>query len=424
MVDAVRYVWEKIKTIHETASKLNGYILNKAKSTENNTTILSLNSSIASEFSTMVSSITCATYENFMNAISSSTETRKICLLGSLANLSPLPIEFYLILKQVQKVKLRRVAMEINKFPWNKIETQEGLKQRMEKEREEELRKEQENEEKKQVEAKKTFNNVIKQLENEINENGNPVKFLETYFMRQWNKWIKTYQNEEPNQKNTRKLNNQDQELKLNQRDMLTMELKPKKPEMTEEDDELRNYLTALKSKWKADVMNWREILQIEQPLVVVKFDLSVQTNEAHVLRILRKINTRRKISLIDVTFVTNPINVNQILMKHPKLNTEIVHNSLICIWMNKISNIRMNWTENEQRETFRQPKMWKLILETKSVLNELENEHGLKETLQELMEHAVNQQNRELTTKEMENTQNAGKYRKAEENYYNQRSP
>ena len=63
---------------------------------------------------------------------------------------------------------------------------------------------------------------------------------------------------------------------------------------------------------------------------------------------------------------------------------------------------------------------MWKLILETKSVLNELENEHGLKETLQELMEHAVNQQNHELTTKEMENTQKEGKYRKAEENYYN----
>ena len=74
--------------------------------------------------------------------------------------------------------------------------------------------------------------------------------------------------------------------------------------------------------------------------------------------------------------------------------------------------------------ETLRQPKMWKLILETKSALNELENEQELRETLQELMERAVNQQNHDLTAKSMETTQNDEKNRKAEENYYNQRSP
>ena len=263
MVDAVGYVWEKIRTIHENAVKLNGYILNEAKSLENDTTILSLNSSIASEFSTMVSSITCATYENFMNAISNSTETRKLCLLGSMANLSPLPIEFYLILKQVQKVKLRRVAMEINKFPWNKIETQEGLKRRVEKEREEELKKEQEERERNQTESEKTLKTVIEQLENELNENGNPVKFLETYFTRQWNKWTKTYQTEEPKEQNTKKPNQQIKETKLNQKKMLTMELKSENQERKGEDEELRNYLTALKSKWKAEVMNWREIFKL-----------------------------------------------------------------------------------------------------------------------------------------------------------------
>ena len=141
-------------------------------------------------------------------------------------------------------------------------------------------------------------------------------------------------------------------------------------------------------------------------------------------LRILRKINTRRKISLIDVTFVANPINVIRILKKHPKLSTDIVHKALICIWFNKIANVRMKWTENEQMETLRQPRMWKLILETKSVLNELENEQELRETLQELMEQAVNQQNLELPARSMETTQNDEKNRKAEENYYNQRSP
>ena len=170
-------------------------------------------------------------------------------------------------------------------------------------------------------------------------------------------------------------------------------------------DDELRNYLINLKSKWKAEVINWRKILQIEQPLVAVKFELSVQTNESHVIRVLRKINSRRKISLIDLTFISNPINTSKILEKHPKLNTDIVHNSLICIWMNKINNIKMNWTENESTGNGKQPKMWKLILETKSALNELENDQNLRKNLLELMEHAIDPLNFEMLAEELKSS-------------------
>ena len=83
-----------------------------------------------------------------------------------------------------------------------------------------------------------------------------------------------------------------------------------------------------------------------------------------------------------------------------------------------------MKWAENEQIENLRQPKMWKLILETKSAINELENEQEMKEDLLELMEHALNPKNCESATKRMETSQNGEKNnKKAEENYYNQRS-
>ncbi len=83
MMDAFGYEWNKAKNIYQYARELNDYTINGSKTKVSNTTILSLNSSLANEFSTMVSSITCATYQTFMNVISNSTETKKLCLLGS-----------------------------------------------------------------------------------------------------------------------------------------------------------------------------------------------------------------------------------------------------------------------------------------------------------------------------------------------------
>ena len=45
-------------------------------------------------------------------------------------------IKIYLVLKQFQKLKLWRVAMEINKFPWKDIETLDSLEQRVNKNKE------------------------------------------------------------------------------------------------------------------------------------------------------------------------------------------------------------------------------------------------------------------------------------------------
>lgn len=73
------------------------------------------------EFRVMISSITCASYQTFINAIPNTIETRELCLLVSLSILNSVSHEFYLVLKQVQKVKLWQVAMEISKFPCKEI---------------------------------------------------------------------------------------------------------------------------------------------------------------------------------------------------------------------------------------------------------------------------------------------------------------
>lgn len=73
------------------------------------------------EFRVMISSITCASYQTFINAIPNTIETRELCLLVSLSILNSVSHEFYLVLKQVQKVKLWQVAMEISKLPCKEI---------------------------------------------------------------------------------------------------------------------------------------------------------------------------------------------------------------------------------------------------------------------------------------------------------------
>ena len=91
---------------------------------------------------------------------------------------------------------------------------------------------------------------------------------------------------------------------------------------------------------------------------------------------------------------------------------------------MNKIINIKMIWMENEQNDSPRSPKIWKLISENKLVLNNLENKQTLKETLLKLMQYALTSQKLNSMTKTSKTTQNDSKEQKAEENYYNKISP